>query len=677
MMGDERDNEPGTGETPETPAPEVRRRRIIPAKSDAPPPAAEAPQADAPAAPPPPPPKAAVEPAPKAEVAAAAEPVAAASAEPGAPAAPAKGRTDIASGSVPGERRFDVRSAEGRERKVARSAATSSRDAFRAPPAEAADGYPESYDGMPRRPARTGGLGALSTPGRGAPGGRPPRSGPRPPRTDRDRPPRADRERPPRTDPGRPPRGAGAPQRGGPPAARPSEKARPVAPPPPRSQPAAPPKPEPPPKPKLDVTLLGVPQAKVQDRKSSQKAALTPKQALAARLKSRGQGGGAPAKSEAKPAAPSGERRVLSDAWLGANASQALDALREAADAAEALIDAWLKAPNVEAIAEAVHAEDLPGGARKAARRAANVLKARGITLPERTRKARFDEGGESTFEATFSPSDGTGTSVITIVERDPGGRCHIAEIVIREPLGVLRASSGWLSRSQLKEGRERAADASGAPPSTVPVEWARYRVAQAKKLNEASKQLLPLGLESCKPLIEPTPDAEPEHPVKDLLSAVDGEPAPDVTGSDRLHNEPEFRTWLPDRRALDELLRKLGAALGTGGINDPKLVDEKLAEETRASTDRFFSPEVRGIIAERMRDAAISIRQRAGDEAALRVLRVARAIRDAGLITQPPQDIPFLVTFFQKGVAILAQQGGGALRIPVAGPVPAGASEG
>jgi butyrate kinase len=93
------------------------------------------------------------------------------------------------------------------------------------------------------------------------------------------------------------------------------------------------------------------------------------------------------------------------------------------------------------------------------------------------------------------------------------------------------------------------------------------------------------------------------------------------------------------------------------------------LREEMEASTDRFFSPEVRNVVASRMVDAAISIRARKGAERATDVLAVARAVKEAGLITAPPREIPFLVAFMQKGISIMAHQGGGSLRIPMAAP--------
>ena len=113
-------------------------------------------------------------------------------------------------------------------------------------------------------------------------------------------------------------------------------------------------------------------------------------------------------------------------------------------------------------------------------------------------------------------------------------------------------------------------------------------------------------------------------------------------------------------------MLQKVGERLGVAGVSDPEAIGPALREEMEAATDRFFSPEVRNVVAARMRDGAISIRARKGDERAAEVLAVARAVREAGLITAPPREIPFLVAFFQKALGALAQQGGGQLRVPV-----------
>ncbi|KYG07886.1 hypothetical protein BE21_26740, partial [Sorangium cellulosum] len=336
-------------------------------------------------------------------------------------------------------------------------------------------------------------------------------------------------------------------------------------------------------------------------------------------------------------------------------------------DAAPALVDAWLGASNAEAIAAAAESEEASGTARKAARRALNVLKSRGAAIPTRPRVVRLAEERAEVVEATLIPPDSSGTEAIAITSRDTSGRYRIAEVIVREGVGVVHAGAGWLSGSQLKEGRARAQDNLGTAPVPVSLEWARHRIALARRQNAASGQVLPLGLEGCRDLIDPAPEAEPRHPVADLEeSLTDEQVASHIAGSASLHDEPEFRHWLPARQALDELLQKVGQRLGAAGMRDPALVNTALREELELATDRFFSPEVRGQLATRIRSSAVSLRARRGDAAATAALAVARAIKAAGLITSPPREIPFLAAFFQKALGVLAQQGGGQLRVPV-----------
>jgi hypothetical protein len=111
-----------------------------------------------------------------------------------------------------------------------------------------------------------------------------------------------------------------------------------------------------------------------------------------------------------------------------------------------------------------------------------------------------------------------------------------------------------------------------------------------------------------------------------------------------------------------------VGQKLATAGGGEPDAtkVDNAVAEALDNSTDRFFGPEVRERLAERMKDAAISILARRGPARAAEVMAVATAVVSAGLITSPPHEIPFLRGFFQKALAILASQQGGQLSVPV-----------
>ena len=189
---------------------------------------------------------------------------------------------------------------------------------------------------------------------------------------------------------------------------------------------------------------------------------------------------------------------------------------------------------------------------------------------------------------------------------------------------------------------------------------------------------MVPLGYEACRELFEANVDKDTSHPIADLDAKITAELVAERSpGSHSLHLEPEFAGWLPERRSLDEMMGKVGERLGATGTQDPEAVNNAIREETVASTDRYFTPEMRHEIAARMRDSAISVRARKGEDRALDVLAAARAVKEAGLITSPPREIPFLVAFFEKALGALARMGGGRLNIPMRGnPPPAPAPE-
>jgi len=628
------------------------------------------------------------------------EPAAAAAAEPAAEGAPAAAPAAPSAPSARPRATFDARAPRPRPA-PGDAAARSSRGGgdYRPPPARPVGSRP--IPGGSRAPAGEGDyrppparpLGARPIPGgprAPAPDGPPPEGphgwgppalprrprpeGPRtsgPPGDRRDRGPRPERRDRPAPEAGH--AGGHDPQNPGAPAAAPPVAARPVAarpvPTPPHKAPPQPPKVATP-----KAMPVFVPLARAgQFAPASVKPALTPKEALAARTKAHA--GKAPAKpvSKAPSSTPAVATAGFDAALVNVGAAEAVAALVSAGEGAAALVDAWLGASNAAAIAEAVESEAAPSAARKAARRAINVLRARGVAVPTRTHVVKMDDaGGETVVEATLSPPDAYGTESFILTSKHPSGRYHLAEFIIREPHGILDAASGWLSGSQLKDSRSRHQERHGAPAATVPVEWARHRIAAARQLNTATGQVVPLGYDRCLELLEPVPEAAPPHPVADLDAAITSEQAAAAAPlSARLHEDPVFRDWLPDRGALDDLLQRTGQRLNEETAKDGEVISAALREEMEAATDRFFSPEARAIVASRMRDSAISVRARKGDRAASEVLAVARAVVEAGLITSPPREIAFLVAFFQKALSWMAQQSGGELRLPVSGMSP------
>lgn len=349
-------------------------------------------------------------------------------------------------------------------------------------------------------------------------------------------------------------------------------------------------------------------------------------------------------------------------AAIEASEQTALAALQQADDRAQGLIDAWVAQQNVAAL-QAVALSD--SKFRKPAKRALAVLKSRGVKLPEPKPVAAPAPEPQLVHEAWFLVPDPSGVSVITIGSHTSGERWSVVDVQVHEVAGVIDVSPGEATGSSIRNAFQTTRSRRGIMPTPVPVEWARWRIAQARKRNAKSGLVIPLGMTSAAPLLDPVPEQEPLSPLAGL--EVTDRDLDRARSSGTLHNEPEFRGWLPDPRMMQELLGKVGERLGPDPNQQPaEKVNELFEQEISAATDRFFNPEVRGVIAERMKDCAISVLARVGKERALDVLATAEASKRAGLITAPPSEIPFLKSFFQKGLAVMASNSGGRISIPI-----------
>ena len=375
---------------------------------------------------------------------------------------------------------------------------------------------------------------------------------------------------------------------------------------------------------------------------------------------------------EARPIAPI----ALDPAWVGADASVAAESIEASGAASDALFKAWIDGSNAEAIAAVAATDGLAAPLRKAARRALGVLKARGVSIPEIASDAAPVRSEGEAPVASLVPAE-PGNVYISVSQRESGGRFRVADVMINDRRGIMHASGGRIAGKHIRRWKDRVADRFGAPPVEVPIEWARHRVAVARRANEASGQVVPLEYDACRSLLEPAPAVEPPHPLAELEAGVEADDAMGVVpGSDGLHAMPEFRGWLPDRSARDSMLAALAQRLGDKPEPDPARFDTLLSEEMAAATDRFFTPDLREAMVARMRDAAISVRRREGPDAAKRVLALARAIRDAGIITAPPHEVPFLLAFFQKAFAIMLRESQGRISLPRPAPAAAPSPE-
>ncbi|MBN2196561.1 MAG: hypothetical protein JW751_27360 [Polyangiaceae bacterium] len=368
---------------------------------------------------------------------------------------------------------------------------------------------------------------------------------------------------------------------------------------------------------------------------------------------------------------------------LDATAEEALELTRAGETDPVSLVGAWIRHGNIGAIAAI--ADDGVGAARKAARRGLNVLKARGIVPPPRTHVAKVTTRDEVVGEeAHLLAPDSTGSVLLALARRGSSGRTTATFVIVNDPVGVLHVNNEEFAHSKLKERLDRALPNAGYRPVPVPIPWARWRIAQALARQAERRAPEPLGLMTARPLLEPAPSEAPDHPLDAEGLVLAPEDATErAKSSARLHELAEFRAWLPPKPALDTLLLEVGKTLTPDETPPEGHIQHELENQIQAATDRYFSPQVREQLVGLLKDAALSVLAREGEQAALDVIAVIHAVEQAGLITDPPHEVPFLRAFFDKALAIMVAQNKGQLRIPIPQRLPidgiptAGAGEG
>lgn len=352
---------------------------------------------------------------------------------------------------------------------------------------------------------------------------------------------------------------------------------------------------------------------------------------------------------------------------LQASAEEAPRIAAAAGAAAEALVTEWVKLANAAAVnAVAEHGE---GAARKAARRGLSVLKARGVAIPKSTRTATLQDAAVTAAEpvAWLLPPDVSGNEAVVLARPEASGRLRTSFVFFRDGQRVLRVQNAVLALSKIKQHMAQSLGSTSYSPVVVPWGWAQHRVLTLKRWHAEHGVPEPLGLAGVSELLGDAPSEPPPHPFDQQgLALSDEEATARAKTSSELHRFPEFRSWLPTPNALEELLVKLGERLGNTPTPDKAALDEMVRQEVVAATDRYFTPERRTRIVERLKDCGFSVLTRLGREEGLQVAAVIRAVEQAGLITNPPSEIGFLRAFFDKGLAFMASRQGGQLRVPV-----------
>ncbi len=378
-------------------------------------------------------------------------------------------------------------------------------------------------------------------------------------------------------------------------------------------------------------------------------------------------------KSEAlhhPPVDPATPEAPFDDATLDASGDNAFELLQKVdAKKHEALVAAWVARRNAAAVAAIAARDDAPATARKAARRAVNVLKSRGVALPERTATASLVAKPEFTIEARAMFPDGRGAQIWWIAKIAKTGGTDVVEVTTVDRMGVVSINRGNPSAGNLRQIWNGWVARAGRAPSEVPVEFARRRIAEARAMSVARKAVLPMGIDGAKELLGDLTSAQPvAHPLdgEDLVvpSAEDAVKAR-LERSMHLHEEPEFASWMPEDPAgvaliqsINERIQKLGVIPGQPPDEEQqKQIDAAVNEAIDEATNAYFDDEKKKLYVGRLKDAAWSLYRAGLIDRAVDALLVGGAVERAGVISDRPSDIPFVRGMFVKVIAIAQQR--------------------
>jgi len=369
------------------------------------------------------------------------------------------------------------------------------------------------------------------------------------------------------------------------------------------------------------------------------------------------------------PVEPATPLHAIDDAALNVSYEGAFDVVQKTPeDRQEALVQAWVAHRNAAAVAAIAIRDDAPAVARKASRRAINVLKSRGVAIPDRPKVVATLGKPAFTIEARALFPDGRGAQIWWIAKIANTGGTDVVEVTTVDRQGIVQVNRGNPSAGNLRQLWAGWVARAGRAPSEMPLEYARKRIAEARAMTIARKAVLPMGLDAARELLGDGLLAKVAHPIEgeDLVLPTDEAAVKArMERSMHLHEEPEYASWMPDDAAGVALLQSINERVQALGImpgispdeEQQKQIDTTVNEAIDEAANAYFDDDRKKLYVARLRDAAWSLYQAGLIDRAVDSLLVGQAIEKAGVISDRPSEIPFIRGMFVKLIAIAQQR--------------------
>ncbi|MFQ5851938.1 MAG: hypothetical protein ACE5JU_15310 [Candidatus Binatia bacterium] len=295
---------------------------------------------------------------------------------------------------------------------------------------------------------------------------------------------------------------------------------------------------------------------------------------------------------------------------------------------------------------------------KREVRRSLFKLAQRGLIAPQREpvreahEKPAFRLGPD--FEGYLSSVDGAGNRLVWLAKPQLGGGLRLLQGIVNDREGLMQVRGSPMRRKELSLMISEIEEKHGVSMIPIPWDYGDFILYEAF---EKAKGLGRSGLEQFPQLrahLNPAKAKPRPHPVYDHLSADEIRSGPWRESSQKLLEEPEFRSWVLDEDWLEPHLGQVEQAQESRLVLNPLQKEERLAGIIRDAVRELFADEVGRLFSGRMEDMALYLFLTGREVRARSALAVALALRDKDL---GGLGVPFLQGLMQRSVAFYMTQ--------------------
>lgn len=285
-------------------------------------------------------------------------------------------------------------------------------------------------------------------------------------------------------------------------------------------------------------------------------------------------------------------------------------------------------------------AQSGPRELTKAARRALHELKRKGLAVPEtapvdpapRRASETLAEADAEDRRATMTAPFGEGERVAVFRFRGPGDRrLHAGVATWSDRLGLVDLQL-FLGSARLYQEMVRGA-AERLPVAEIPFAIVARRLARAADVSRSAGRLLPEHYGAFRSLVRPESLPLVAHPAEGLTAG----PPPDAQATYALFEEPELRSWLPDKAALASLGKRFDEIGQSPVVLSGAQRQERFTDAFEEVLRSLWTEAERDALGLRLLDAAHVAAAHRRQEIAARLL----GAREALLAAPEPHRIP------------------------------------